>query len=237
MHSHQPHFSGKPMQPLADQFDYYMQNAPMSSLLNGGIMPPGIKPLMPFHSFDIQPSDACPRNFVIFDQTTNRSQIMYHPGINSKFFYPGLGVDAVCQDNINQKDANDEIKLTSPLEEDSDDIDALLSTENEENEDFDDEEVSTARTGAVYKCDSPDSCSNYESPSEKSGSLFRKFSGSCCNDKKRQRTRKMVKVLRGIVPGASRMSTVAVLDEAVRYLKSLRVEAQKLGARNFKDHA
>ncbi|KAK4399328.1 Transcription factor [Sesamum angolense] len=168
----------------------------------------------------------------------NRSQIMYHPEINSKFFYPGLCVGAVCQNNINQEDANDEIKLTSPLKEDSDDIDALLSTEDEENEDCDDDdEVSTARTCAVYECDSPDSCSNYESPSEKSGSLFRKFSGSRCGDKKRQRTRKMVKALRGIVPGAHQMSTVAVLDEAVSYLKSPRVEVQKLGARNLKDHA
>ncbi|KAK4440137.1 Transcription factor [Sesamum alatum] len=239
MHSQQPHFPGKPMQPLAEQFDYYMQNAPMSSLRNGGIVPSGIKPLMPFHSFDIQPSDACPRNFVIFDQMANRSQIMYHPEINSEFFYPGFGVDAVCQDNINQKDANDEIKLTASHEEDSDDINALLSTEDEENEDCDDddEEVSTARTGAVYECNSPESFSNYESPSERSVSLFRKFSGIRCNDKKRNRTRKMVKALRGIVPGASRMSTVAVLDEAVRYLKSLRVEVQKLGARNFKDNA
>ncbi|KAL0363548.1 UNVERIFIED_CONTAM: Transcription factor [Sesamum calycinum] len=205
----------------------------MSSLLNG-VVPPGIKALTPFHSFDIQPSDACPRNFVIFDQTTNRSQIMYHPEINSNFFYPGLCVGAVCQNNINQEDANDEIKLTSPLKEDSDDIDALLSTEDEENEDCDDDEVSTARTGAVYECNSPDSCSNYESPSEKSGSLFRKFSVSRCSDKKRQRTRKMVKALRGIVPGARQMSTVAVLDEAVSYLKSLRVEVQKLGAKILK---
>ncbi|THG12162.1 hypothetical protein TEA_025025 [Camellia sinensis var. sinensis] len=39
--------------------------------------------------------------------------------------------------------------------------------------------------------------------------------------------RKMVKTLRGIVPGANQMNTVAVLDEAVRYLKSLKVVSDR----------
>ncbi|KAL0358524.1 UNVERIFIED_CONTAM: Transcription factor [Sesamum angustifolium] len=112
---------------------------------------------------------------------------------------------------------------------------ALLSTEYEENEECDDDdEVSTARTGAVYECNSPDSCSNYESPSKKSRTFLRKSSGDRGSEKKRRRMRKMVKALRGIVPGANRMSPVAVLDEAVRYLKSLRVEVQKLGVGNSK---
>ncbi|KAI3456049.1 hypothetical protein Pfo_012712 [Paulownia fortunei] len=159
-------------------------------------------------------------------------QMMFHPEISSRVFFPGFGIDTIFQDKIDQNDANAEMKVASSFKEDSDDIDALLSTEDDETEDSDDDEVSTARTDAIYECNSPDSCSNYESPSGKSGSLFRKSSGSRCNDKKRQRMRKMVKALRGIVPGANRMSTVAVLDEAVRYLKSLRVEVQKLGVRN-----
>ncbi|KAI3466806.1 hypothetical protein Pfo_023469 [Paulownia fortunei] len=234
MHSDQPHFTGKPMLPLGDQVGYYMQNDPMASVFNG-FVPPGIKPLMPFRSVDIQPSDVCPRNFIIFDQTNNRSQIMYHPEISSKLFYPGFGVESsIFRDNVDLKDADDERKIASPLKEDSDDIDALLSTEYEENEECDDDEVSTARTDAMCECNSPDSCSNYESVTRKTRSLSRKFSGSRSNDKKRQKMKKMVKALRGIVPGANRMSTVAVLDEAVRYLKSLRVEVQKLGVGNSK---
>ncbi|KAK4421094.1 Transcription factor [Sesamum alatum] len=237
MHSDQPYFPKKPMLPLGDQVGFYMQNPPMASVFNGFVLP-GVKPLMPFSNVDIQPSDACPRNFIIFDQTNNRSQIMFHPEISSKFFCPGLGVDtSLLRDNVEQKDSNDERKVASSSKEDSDDIDALLSTEYEENEECDDDaddEVSTARTGAVYECNSPDSCSNYESPSKKSRSFLRKSSGSHGSEKKRQRMRKMVKALRGIVPGANRMSTVAVLDEAVRYLKSLRVEVQKLGVGNSK---
>ncbi|KAL0407483.1 UNVERIFIED_CONTAM: Transcription factor [Sesamum latifolium] len=223
------------MLPLGDQVGYYMQNPPMASVFNG-FVPPGVKPLMPFSNVDIQPSDACPRNFIIFDQTNNRSQIMFHPEINSKFFCPPLGIDtSMLRDNVEQKDSNDERKVASSSKEDSDDIDALLSSEYEENEECDDDdEVSTARTGAVYECNSPDSCSNYESPSKKSRPFLRKSSGGRGSEKKRQRMRKMVKALRGIVPGANRMSTVAVLDEAVRYLKSLRVEVKKLGVGNSK---
>ncbi|KAH6765245.1 hypothetical protein C2S51_016494 [Perilla frutescens var. frutescens] len=231
MHSNQPNFPGKPMLPLGDQLGYYMQNAHMASVFDG-LVAPGIKPRMPFGNVDIQPSDACPRNFIIFDQTNNRSQIMLHPEIGSKMFYPGFGVDTgIFQENVDQKDANDEREAASQLKEDSDDIDALLSTEYEESEESDDE-VSTARTNAIYECSSPDSCSNYESVPKKSRSLFRKSPGSHGNNKKRHRVRKMVKALRGIVPGANRMSTVAVLDEAVRYLKSLRVEVKKLGVGN-----
>ena len=46
--------------------------------------------------------------------------------------------------------------------------------------------------------------------------------------KKRERMKKMVKKLRGIIPGGERMDTPAVLDEAVKYLKSLKVEVKKL---------
>ncbi|PIN23599.1 hypothetical protein CDL12_03671 [Handroanthus impetiginosus] len=237
MHSDEPYFARKTMLPLGDQVGYYGQNAPMGTFFNGGLVPPGIKPLMPFHNVDIQPSNACPRNFVIFDQTHNKSQIMFHPEIDSKLFSPPFGLDpSIFQVNAGQNTADDERKNSAPFKEDSDDIDALMSTEDEENDecDDDDDEVSTARTDAYYACNSPDSCSNYDLPPRKSQSFFRKSSGSHENEKKRHRMRKMVKALRGIVPGANRMSTVAVLDEAVRYLKSLRVEVQKMGVGNAK---
>lgn len=226
MHSDHPFLSRKPMLPLGDQVGYYMQNGPISSVFNG-LVPSGIniKPPAPFHNLDINPSDACPRNFIIFDQTNNRSQIMYHPEINSRMFHPGFGVEtSLLQENIVPNDTNDEGKLSSELKEDSNDIDALLSTEYEDDEESGDE-VSTARTNAIYECSSPDSCSNYETGSRKRLSLYKKRG----NEKKRERMRKMVKALRGIVPGANQMSTVAVLDEAVRYLKSLRVEVKKMG--------
>lgn len=209
---------------------------PMASLFEG-LVAPSIKPFMPFGNVDIQPSDHCPRNFIIFDQTRNRSQIMLHPEVSSKILYPNFCTEtSLFHENVNRKDAVDETDdATSTLKEDSDDIDALLGSEYEENEESDDE-VSTARTNAIYECNSPDSCSNYESVPKKSRSVFKKSSLSNGNEKKkRDRVRKMVKALRAIVPGANRMSTVAVLDEAVRYLKSLRVEVKKLGVGDSND--
>ncbi|KAF9625457.1 hypothetical protein IFM89_023052 [Coptis chinensis] len=45
--------------------------------------------------------------------------------------------------------------------------------------------------------------------------------------------KKMVKALRSIVPGADQMNTATVIDEAVTYLKSLKVEVKKHGLGNF----
>ncbi|RXH98990.1 hypothetical protein DVH24_011315 [Malus domestica] len=60
-------------------------------------------------------------------------------------------------------------------------------------------------------------------------------SSSCNSERKRQKTKKMVRALRGIVPGGNETNTVAVLDEAVQYLKSLKVELQKIGIENLND--
>ncbi|KAL2473742.1 transcription factor bHLH [Forsythia ovata] len=234
MHSDRKYFPQNPPFPLPDQVGgYYMSKAPIASIFGGTILPSGIKPSRPFHGVDFQTSEACPRNFVIFDQTNNRSQIMFHPEVGSKFPYPDFGVGVSnCLENIGRKDKDDR-EITS-FKEDSADIDALLSTEYEENGEYDEDEVSTARMDANYGSDSSDSCSNYESLSRKRRSPHFKKSS---NDKKRQKMRKMVKALRGIVPGANRMSTVAVLDEAVRYLKSLRVEVQEMGVDNSTKYA
>lgn len=237
MYSENPYFARELSHPLGDQGDYHMQNSHTAPALNG-FFPCAIDPPIPFRKVDIQPSDACPRNFLIFDQTRKRSQIMFHPEINSNLFNPGLDVNSspIFLPDINQVHPSDEGKLSSSFKENSDDINALLSTEYEEDGECDDEEgeeVSTARTNAMHESDSSDSCSNYKSsPSRMRCSLFRKSSVSRSNKKKRQRVRKMVKALRGIVPDTNRMSTVAVLDEAVRYLKFLRVEVQKLGVEN-----
>ncbi|CAK9181725.1 unnamed protein product [Ilex paraguariensis] len=229
MQSDQQFFLKKPVVPLADQVGgAYIHNAPIASTFGGTVVPPGA------NAVEFQPSEVCPRNFIIFDKTDNRSQIMFHPAIGSKFGYPGLNIGAsYFHAIIDRKDANSG-RENSFMKEDSDDIDALLSLEEEES---DEEEVSTARTHGNSGSDSPDSCSNYGSnpgksrlPSLKKSSA----SGPSCSESKRRKMRKMVKALRGIVPGANQMNTVAVLDEAVKYLKSLKVEVQKVGVGNMK---
>lgn len=239
-----PQFSTqKPFPNPAYQAGGYMLNDPKSSIFSETVLPPAAAGLWPFYSVEFQPSEACPKNFIIFDQTDNRSQIMFHPATGSRFCYPGSKTwpaHSPSEHNPEKRIANNEQREVTSMKEDSDDINALLSSDDEEHEESNDEELSTARTDVYCGSESPDSCSNYESPHRKTRlSGLNETSGgiSNCTGRERRRMRKMVKTLREIVPGANQMDTVAVLDEAVRYLKSLKVEVQKLGVGKLKRDA
>ncbi|KAI9127155.1 hypothetical protein K1719_001714 [Acacia pycnantha] len=234
MQNHEYFYPEKFALPLAPEaVDTYL-HAPLVSALDA-VLPSGARPITPFERVELQPSAVCPKNFIIFDQTDNQSRIMFHPAMANKFSGPGLNVHATYNRDSEKNKANPvEGELSSSFEEDSKDIDALLSLEGEELEDHDEEELSTARTNENYEsvCDT---CSSYGSKSKKrSSSSVRKSSkthGHCSNPEIKQwEMKRMIRVLRGIVPGdGDQMDSVTVLDEAVRYLKSLKVEAEKLG--------
>ncbi|PIA41503.1 hypothetical protein AQUCO_02200135v1 [Aquilegia coerulea] len=234
-------FPGRAVPPISYQGGGgYMNYGPVAPELGTNISP-GADYSNPFHGVELQPSEVCPKNFIIFDQTENKSRIMYHPALKQKFPCPSMDIHATfLQENGSRKDIYTEMnESSSSLKEDTRDIDALMSLEEEELEE-DDEVISTARTLGNYDCRSPDSCSNSCSKSSKLrlSSIERSFSECCSsndyNEKQRKRMKKMVKALRGIVPGADKMTTAAVIDEAVVYLNSLKVEVKKLGLGNFK---
>ncbi|KAG6503052.1 transcription factor bHLH144-like [Zingiber officinale] len=100
-------------------------------------------------------------------------------------------------------------------DEEADGIDALLSSEEGDDDDDDDDVVSTGRTPSFR--------------GDVGGSSSSNSSG------RKAKVKKMVKTLKGIIPGGERMDTPAMLDEAVKYLKSLKVEAKKLGVKHL-DH-
>ncbi|KAJ4981592.1 hypothetical protein NE237_032429 [Protea cynaroides] len=239
MHRDQQIYRQKVVPPLAYEVDgSCMHNGSIAPAL-GVTLPPPIKHSTPLHGVELQPLEVCPKNFIIFDQTDKRSRIMFHPALANKFSCPGFDVQAPYIENDGGKnDVDKENRASSStLKEDTEDIDALLSLEEEELEDGD--EVSTARTLGSCGSSSPDSCSNYGfKPSKRklSSSVQKLSSGSrsCNSERKRVRMKKMVKALQGIVPGGDQMNTVAVLDEAVRYLKSLKMEVEKLGIGDLK---
>ncbi|KAF8410986.1 hypothetical protein HHK36_003525 [Tetracentron sinense] len=243
MQSDKQLYPRKVVPPLAYQASSgYMYNSPVAPTV-GPALPPGTKHSRSLHGVEFQPSEVCPKNFIIFDQTDDRSRIMFHPVLAHKFNCPGFDIRATyTQDNGGNIDAEDSKReSSSSLKEDMEDIDALLSLEEEEEEkdddDDDDEElVSTART---RRSNSPDSYSTCGSkPRKPRLSSIQKSSdsgGSCNGERKQQKMKKMVKALRGIVPGGDQMNSAALLDEAVRYLKSLKVEVMKLGIGNFKN--
>ncbi|XP_043701063.1 transcription factor bHLH144-like [Telopea speciosissima] len=223
-----------------------MHNGSMASPALGITLPPPTKQSTPLHGVELQPLEVCPKNFIIFDQNDNRSRIMFHPALAHKFSFPGFDIQATDIENDGGKNNEDRVNRDSSptFKEDTEDIDALLSLEEEEQEDGD--EVSTARTLGSCGSNSTDSCSNYGSkPSKrKMNSSVPKLCSGCSSsssnnssnssERKRLRMKKMVKALQGIVPGGDQMNTVAVLDEAVRYLKSLKVEVKKLGIGDLK---
>ncbi|KAA8514960.1 hypothetical protein F0562_018253 [Nyssa sinensis] len=176
-----------------------MYNAPIASAFGGTVLHQGVKHSRPFHGVEFQPSEVCPKNFIIFDQTHNRSQIMFNPAVTPRFCYPGLNIRASCiQENVEWKDVhNEEREVSSSLKEDSDDIDALLSSEEEDQDEYDEEEVSTARTNGNCGGNSPDSCSSSKPRKSRLPSSLQKSSGSsnnCYSERKRQKMRRMVKL-------------------------------------------
>ena len=125
---------------------------------------------------------------------------MFHPAIAHKFSAPGVNIDATyIEDNFEVKEADHiEREISSPLKEDSDDIDALLSLEEDEQEEYNDQVVSTAWTDEDYQTASPDSFSNYGSKPNKNrlSSFNQMSSGSGDNCSSERKQKKMKKVVR-----------------------------------------
>lgn len=236
MQSDKKFYSRKATPPLAYEVGGYTYDVSGTSALNATLAGP--KHTGPFHGVELQAYEMCPKNFIIFDQTDNKSRIMFHPAMANKFNCPSFDIHATCAEENGAINCNS--KESSSLKEDTKDIDALLSLEEE---DDDEEEVSTGRTVGNYGNSSPDSYSTSSSrPRKMRSSIQKSFpcssgggsSSSGNSEKKRRRMKKMLTALRGIVPGGDRMDSVTVLDEAVRYLKSLKVEVKKLGIGNSK---
>ncbi|KAJ3675276.1 hypothetical protein LUZ60_004318 [Juncus effusus] len=170
----------------------------------------------PLNQVEFQPSDTCPKNFVIFDQTYHKSRVMFHPSLAQKF-----GSSSYYEANAyGNAYGNGKGISRETYKEDTEEIDALLTSSEEGEED---DEVSTGRTPGYWE-------NNDSSPDCSSSSSMPVNSGG--KDKKKDRMKKMVRTLKGMIPGGDQMDTPAVLDEAVRYLKSLKVEVKKLGSRN-----
>ncbi|CAI0452102.1 unnamed protein product [Linum tenue] len=235
-------FNPKAVPPFANQGGDNYMHLPVSSSFPGNLFP-AADDLLPIYGVQFQPSEVCPRNFVIVDQTDHHSQIMFNPAIGYKFSAPNFNAPSsfIHESFMGKEDALD-IKELSSWKEDSHDIDALLSLDEEDDGDdeSDEDEVSTART---YGSSSPGSCSNYDhhynSRSNVCSSVQKSFGGgssSNSSEKKQLKMKRMVKALKGIVPGGEQMNTVTIIDEAVKYLKTLKVEAQKLGVGKLKDY-
>ncbi|CAH8355499.1 unnamed protein product [Eruca vesicaria subsp. sativa] len=221
-----------------------------------GLFPPCAK--LPYHGVELQPSPVCPKNFVIFDQTYDHSQVMYHPDLTHRLANsPSLNrlattfqneyVGGSYGNNYGQEVFGNygQQEVSSSYQEDPNEIDALLSTDEDDGEEEDggdSEEVSTARNasrdyGNNTSAETCYSSYGYNSSRRKQSSSESASSSNNGGKGGRKKMKKMMGVLRKIVPGGEEMNTASVLDEAVQYLKSLKLEAQKLGVGHFSNQS
>ncbi|WZZ71758.1 hypothetical protein YC2023_083128 [Brassica napus] len=104
------------------------------------LFPPCAK--LPFHGVELQPSSVCPKNFVVFDQTYDRSQVMYHPELTLRLVNSGLASSFQNEyvvggyGNYGQQ----EVSSSSSHQEDPNEIDALLMSTDEDEEDDESED-------------------------------------------------------------------------------------------------
>ncbi|OEL17308.1 hypothetical protein BAE44_0021676 [Dichanthelium oligosanthes] len=236
-------FTGNPSFAYGYEADGCMANGPLGGQCNYGVpvspalgVPSGMtSPQIrsPLGVFEFQPSKVCPRNFIIFDHNDDKGRIMYHPALVNNLnptninAFPCHG-EVVCRssglDNCNLE------QHASSFKEDTEEIDALLSSDEESDED---DVMSTGRSP------DPMEIGPCESSSPPRFKKMRHFSGksSVFNESMENTTheemRKMITVLRGIIPGADQLDTPDVLEEAVRHLKLLKVEAEKLRVAGF----
>lgn len=232
-------FTGNPSFAYGHEADGCMANGPLGGQCNyrvpvspafgvpAGMTSPQLR--TPLDGFEFQSSNVFPRNLIIFDHTDDKGRIMYHPALVNKLNTTNINAfpsyrEAVCkssgQDNGNLEEDS------SSFKEDTREIDALLSSDEESDED---DVLSTGRTpdpleSGLLDSSSPPRFKKMRHSSEKSSV----FDGSM-ESVTHERMRKMVTVLRGIIPGGDQLDTPAVLEEAVRYLKFLKMEAKKLG--------
>eukprot|EP00262_Sarcandra_glabra_P012051 TRINITY_DN3013_c0_g2_i1.p1 TRINITY_DN3013_c0_g2~~TRINITY_DN3013_c0_g2_i1.p1 ORF type:complete len:269 (-),score=37.16 TRINITY_DN3013_c0_g2_i1:761-1567(-) len=207
------------------------------------------------------PRDEPKKRFLVFDRSGNRTSLIYssfgsplqnpYP-LNTKTFNPcGFPGELMLKTDTNSvtRNASDETEATSEMHEDTEDLDALLCSESEEEtstghspvetmgykDGEGDEEVASSSTPTSKRrrlnvdCDPDPALADTASSVKTScGS-----SGFANLDKKlrKERIQKTVSVLQSIIPGGKGMDALVIIDEAIRYLRSLRVKAKEaLGA-------
>ncbi|KAJ1689737.1 hypothetical protein LUZ63_013892 [Rhynchospora breviuscula] len=169
-----------------------------------------------FARLEFEIYEKCPQNFIVLDQTNVKHKVMYNPVLIQNFGFEklystlhnveGEGLSRLCN--------------SPSFKEDTNEIDILLSSD--EGDECDDDTVSTGRTPG-----------NWNSASHISSSCDSSYSEMIRNECKRERMRQMVRILREIVPGVEGLDAGTVLDEAVKYLKYLKMEVENLGISSF----
>ncbi|KAM0878357.1 hypothetical protein ACQ4PT_034929 [Festuca glaucescens] len=228
-------FTDSPSLAYGDEGNGSMPSGRLGGHCNSGVpVPPAIgvpagmtipQLQTPLAGFEFQPNKVFPRNFIIFDRDEDKGRIMYHPALVNKLNSTKIYDEAVCRSS-GQRNGN--VEESSSFKEDTQEIDVLLSSDEESDED---DLASTGRTPCLLDSGSPDSSSALKSMKMRYSSENCNIPSGSMEGVTHESMRRIITVLRGIIPGADQdhLDTPAVLEEAVRYLKFLKMEAKKLG--------
>uniref|UniRef100_A0A0E0MZI1 BHLH domain-containing protein n=1 Tax=Oryza rufipogon TaxID=4529 RepID=A0A0E0MZI1_ORYRU len=205
-------FTGNPSFAYGHEADGYIANGPLGGQCN--------------YRVPVSPAFGAPSGMTSPQLRTSLGGFEFQPSrlnpsaTNAFPSYPEPICRSSGQDNGNLEE------VSSSFKEDTREIDALLSSDEESDED---DVKSTGRTPDCFESDSLDSSSPPRSRKmHHSSSQSSVFHGSM-DTVTHERMRNMVTVLRGIIPGGDQLDTASVIEEAVRYLKFLKMEAKKLG--------
>ncbi|KAF9620727.1 hypothetical protein IFM89_014248 [Coptis chinensis] len=241
------------------------------------------------------------KKYIVFDHSGNQTRLIFSPATGYPIQCPrfgnpsevdngGLGIEwktktrhfyKDCQiffDGLVEKPEDQETGEESEMHEDTEELNALLYSDEDSSDDHEcscEEEISTGHSPSkmtghmkqevasaeevassgggnckrkrllddVYSASSlmdtassgkPNGSSEYEDDAEsccgESKIHGEEFSSLPTNKRlKREKIRETVNILQNIIPGGKDMDAILVLDEAIQYLRSLKLKAKSLG--------
>lgn len=230
------------------RWDPHIQNFPAmayrpnNSLLNS--LPSSFHPSLGSATEDEGPvwanlnPETARRKFLVFDQSGNQTRLVYSSSANGSWplkpsattpneLTPFLGDECVQENNEGME----------MHQEDSEEIDALLYSSHSDSDSDDDEVISSGHSRSPREEEGPTKrqklLEGLYAPFGRSG-LEDDAESSCGNTNfhrkrsRKEKIRKTLSVLQNIVPGGKGKGAMGVIDETIRYLKNLKVEAESL---------
>ncbi|XP_042042966.1 transcription factor SAC51-like [Salvia splendens] len=212
---------------------------------------------------DRQPVGAPQRRFLIFDQSKNHTRLFFSPSFSSlsRMFLSKTPASAngsfakvdtpvnrciLMKPVVEEKwDENHPSYGEGEMDEDTDEINALLYSDSDEDDNSEDDEVTS--TGHSLPLSLDEITEEVASSDHKSSKRKRlldgrdekssfetsrrlRYSGDDDSGKK-VKIREALKMLESIIPGLDESNPLSIIDGAVAYLKSMKSEAESLRRR------
>ncbi|KAG8374315.1 hypothetical protein BUALT_Bualt11G0118900 [Buddleja alternifolia] len=225
------------------------------------------------------------KRFLVFDQSGDKTTLIYSSGVQTPLQYGNCWAPKPCGNNLSKEEPRDVIYPLRPISnaetieynsrdvteddmhEDTEELNALLCSDTENDFSEDDEETSTGHSPSTMTDngihdlveEKGEEVDSFAGPTKRrklpNGSSLKSYASSgledddaessCGNGNKqemeelgsgpggkrsrREKIRETVNILQSIIPSVNGKNTIVVIDEAIHYLRSLKVKAKALG--------